>query len=86
MSHELEQFWISIYELCLTAELARLSIEIQTEGGLRAVGVPAIAVTGDPDWLQGDVNATPPVIEIADQVIALDQVVACALFAPRITR
>ena len=86
MSHELEQFWISIYELCLTAELAHLPIEIRTKAGHRTTGVPTISDELDPEWLQGQSESAPPVIEIDDQTIVVDQVVACAIFAPDAVR
>lgn len=82
MSQELEQFWISIYELCLTAELAHLSVEIHTASGETTLGVPTIPGKLDPDWPLHDPTVTPPVIEIDDQTIGLDHVVACAIFAP----
>jgi hypothetical protein len=82
MKHELEQFWISIYELCLTAELAQLSVEIHTTAGDTMLGVPAISGTLDPDWPSRDPTVARPVIEIDDQAIGVDRVVACAIFAP----
>ena len=82
MSDELEQFWISIYDLCLAAELARLSIEVHTESGLRTAGIPTIVGKLDPDCLEQDSRAPPPVIEIGGQTIVVDQVVTCAIFAP----
>jgi hypothetical protein len=82
MKNELEQFWISIYELCLTAELAQLSVEIHTRAGDTVLGVPAVSGGLDPDWPVPDLTVPAPVIEIDDQTIDVDRVVACAIFAP----
>jgi hypothetical protein len=79
---ELEQFLILIYELCLTAELAHLSVEIHTRSGERIVGIPTVVTDDtDPNW-PDHVDAVSPILAIDAEPIILDQIATCAIFAP----
>jgi hypothetical protein len=83
MSYELdlEQFLILIYELCLTAELAHLSVEIHTRSGERIVGVPTVVTDdADPEW--PDHDGLSPIVAVNAEPIIIGQIAACMILAP----
>lgn len=79
MSHESGQFLITIYELCLAAEVGHLRIEICSSSGECNVGVPTVPEDPDFDW-PGDGSSTT--IEIDDTPIVLDHIARCTIFGP----
>jgi hypothetical protein len=82
MNPELAQFFIAVYELCLVAELAHMRVDVHLRSGAQALGVPAV-LDHDPnlDFPFGD-DSRPIFIEVDEQLIALDQIDSCAVFAP----
>jgi hypothetical protein len=82
MNSELAQFFIAVYELCLAAELAHMRVEVHLTSGARAIGVPAVLEHyPDLDFPFAD-DSRPIHIEVDQQLIALDQIGSCAVFAP----
>ena len=77
MDDRYAQFLLAVGELCMTAELARLDIEVLTAGGLRATGVPNAM-----DHRYGYGDEDPRAFQIDDHAINLDEIRECALRAP----
>lgn len=82
ISAECAQFLLTVYELCVAAELGNLTVELESSTGERILGVPAVAGEPGEDWP----HAGPPfVVEIAKRRVDLDRTVMCAVLAPGMT-
>jgi hypothetical protein len=79
MSHQAGQFLISIYELCLAAELAHLRVEICSESGERNMGVPSVLGQPEFDWPG---NRSSTMIAIGHKLIILDRIASCMILSP----
>jgi len=79
MSDELAQFLVTIYELCLAAELGHLYIEVETRSGHHHIGIPAVGDELDQDW---PYDGLLPTVDVDNAPLALDQIARCTIYQP----
>jgi hypothetical protein len=72
------QFLISIAQLCQSAELASLQVELLSSDGSRMRGIPVSARYGEAVGQLGDAGPRP-IFWIDDHVIDLSETVECTI-------
>ncbi|MBV9817836.1 MAG: hypothetical protein JOZ07_05735 [Solirubrobacterales bacterium] len=75
------QFMIAIVELCLSADLAGLRVEVLTTGGLQIEGVPT-SIRQAEDEGQVDSTGYARTFRINDALVNLDDITQCTIHAP----
>jgi hypothetical protein len=79
MSDEFAQFLVTIYELCLAAELGHLYVEVETRSGQRHIGIPAVDDELGHDW---PYHGLPATVDVDHTPLALDQITSCTIYQP----
>ena len=72
------QFLIAVGDVCMSAELAGLTVELLLLSGDRLVGVPRISASGDPVDAEGWTRA----FTLDSTPVELESVARCTIHAP----
>jgi hypothetical protein len=75
------QYLIAIGDLCVSAALASLTVDVQTAAGARYRGVPG-SIRSSTDLDEAEASGYARAFRVDDALIHIDEITECTIVAP----